>query len=128
LSDSQRRFEKLIVDERSLDNIALEYSDLVSLITDFRGQARELNDLVDSYVRIAESKIEYLQMPDRHPSLTVPLAPHESEQLQESRKWKNWTKNHTILIDLKRKKLLELGEKLKASLDSALEHAGVLSE
>lgn len=86
LNDDQRTFEKLVVDKDDLDTVAADCPDPTSLVTDLRGQARALNDLIDSYERIAESKMEYLRIPDRHHTLTVPMLPGESEKLEESRK------------------------------------------
>lgn len=120
LKGSQRRFEKLILDETTLDSIAVNFPALVSLMTDFRGMTGELNDLVDSYVRIAESNIDFLQMPDRHSTLSALLGDEDLEQLKKSRRLKQWAKDQAVLIDMKRKKLLELVEELDVSLDRAL--------
>lgn len=121
LTDSRRRFENLIIDESPLDVLAVDYSDLVSLMTDLKGEALELSELLDSYERFARSKMDYLQTPDRHSTLSIPLSAKESEQLEKSRRAKESARNQAALIELKRKQLLDLVEKLKDSLDRALE-------
>lgn len=121
LKDSTRRFEKLIIDESPLDGLAFDYSDLVSLMIDLKGRARELCELIDSYERFAESRMDDLQTPDRHPTLSILLSCEETDRLERSRKAKESAKNQAALIELKRKQLLDLVEKLGDLLDKALE-------
>lgn len=121
LQDSHRHFEKLAIEDISLEMIAIRYPTLISLITDFRGMAGELNDLIDSYVRISESNIELLQMPDRHSRLTALMDGRDAELVQKSRRMKEWARNHIRLIDSKRAMLLEVAQKMTVRLDEALE-------
>jgi hypothetical protein len=120
LADPQRHFEKIVPDETPVETIAIRYSSLTSLINDFRGMAGEINDLVDSYVRVSESNIELLQMRDRHSTFDALMGTRDPELLEKSRRIKEWARNHIALIDSKRKRLLGIVEKLNTSLDEAL--------
>jgi pyrimidine deaminase RibD-like protein len=124
LTDSRRRFENLIIDESPLDVLAVNYSDLVSLMIDLKGRARELGVLLDTYERFAQSKMDDLQAPDRHSTLSAPLPAEEAKQLERSRRAKESARNQAALIELKRKQLLDLVEKLRGLVDKALERGG----
>jgi len=86
LMDPQRRLEKLILDDRPLDSLTVDYPQLVDCMTDVRAHIAELNRNIESYETIAESQIEYLQMPGRFP--TASMSPKEVEEIKKSREWK----------------------------------------
>lgn len=120
LKDSSRRFEKVPLNDTHLEGIANDFPVIVTLVVEFRGMAGELNDLVESYVRIAESNIDVLQMPDRHTTLQALFGDEDPDQLAKSRRLKEWARNQAALIDKKREGLLRLAEKISDSLNEAV--------
>jgi hypothetical protein len=115
LMDRQRMFEKLIVDDRPLDSLAVKYPQLVNCMADVRAQIAELNRNIESYDSVARSRIEYLQMPTRfvNPSMSL----HEVEELKKSRELKAWAQDSARTIDLRRKKVLTLVKNLMSLID-----------
>ena len=115
LTDPQRRLERLILDDRPLDSLTVDYPQLVGCMTDVRAQIAELNRNIESYETIAKSQIEYLQMPGRF--LTASMSPQEVEKIKKSRECKAWAQDYLGMIDLKRRRILALVEKLKDSIN-----------
>jgi hypothetical protein len=118
LTDSQRRLEKLALDNRSLDTLTASYPQLVDSMTDLRAQLEELNREIDGYETFASSKSEYLGIPDR--LLSASLSPQERDEVKKSRELKSIAQSYLSMIDLKRKRVLPLVEDLRDVIDKVL--------
>jgi hypothetical protein len=105
LKEKQRHLEKLTVDDRPLDRLALTYPQLVETMTGIRGKMLSLNREIEIYDFVAPLQLKYLVMPDPRKGETYAPQQSESGEIETSMRMKDWSRDWLALIDGKRARL-----------------------
>lgn len=121
VSKPERRLEKLAVDDRPLDRLALAHGQLVEDMTQVRSQILALNRELELYDAAMGPALKYLVMANPWKGESYPLQQLDSGETDIARRMQQWRGDYLKLIDSKRATLLPHVEKLKNSLQKALE-------
>jgi hypothetical protein len=119
--DPVRHLDKLDVDDRPLDRLALKHQDLVKNMTDVRRRILVVNELLDVYNATLGPQLPYLVMPDTLKAESYAPQQGESGDIDLAMRIKSWRNNKRALIDRKRAELLAKVKDLIEALEGALE-------
>ena len=121
LQDPIRHLDKLDVDDRPLDRLALRHRDLVRNMTDVRRRILVVNESLDVYNATLGAQLPYLVMPDTLEAEPYPPQQGESGEIDRAKGIKNWRKNARALIDRRTAQLLPKVRDLIEALEGVLE-------
>jgi len=121
LQDPVRHLDKLDVDDRPLDRLALKHRDLVRNMTHVRRRILVVNEFIDVYNATLGLQLPYLVMSDALKA--KPYAPQQGEsgEIDLAMGIKNWRNSRRALIDRTRVQLLPKVKDLIEALEGALE-------
>jgi hypothetical protein len=121
LQDHGRHLNKLDVDDRPLDRLALKYRDLVGSMTDVRRRILDVNELVNEYHATLAPYLKYLVMPDSLKGEPYPPQQGDSGEIDRVTGIKSWRDNMLQLIDRMRAQLLPKVKDLIEGLERAVQ-------
>jgi hypothetical protein len=125
LLNKDDQLEKLIVDDRPLDRLAVRDGQLVENMTDIRRRILARNRKIELYDAVLGPQLKYLVMATP-PAPSIPVQQLQSGETDIAVGLKQWRDDYLAQLDSERIPLLHSVEQLTKSLDKALaqEEAG----
>jgi hypothetical protein len=123
LQDRKRHLDKLDVDDRPLDRLALvrAHRDLVGNMTEVRRRMLVVNQFIDVYYATLGMQLPYLVMSDAREAKPLPTEQAESGETDLAMRIKDWRDRSRALIDRRKEQLLPKVTDLIEALERALE-------
>jgi hypothetical protein len=121
LQDDVRLLDKLDVDDRPVDRLALKRRDLVRNMTDVRRRILVVNQFIDVYYATLGMQLPYLVMSDAGEAKPLPTKQAESGEIDLGMRIRDWRERSRDIIKRKKAQLLPKVKDLIDALEAALQ-------